>query len=75
MVQFVYKALTPTGEQLEGQMEAASKAEVVGKIQSAGNIPISAKEIGTGFSLENLLASRKNISQKQMQKILCYNKH
>lgn len=65
-MQFVYKALTPSGEQLEGQMEATSKAEVISKIQSAGNIPLSAKELGSGFSIENLLASRRKVSQKQI---------
>ena len=66
MTQFIYKALTPAGEQLEGQMDATSKAEVIGKIQAAGNIPLLAKELSSGFSLENLLASRKNVSQKQI---------
>lgn len=66
MAQFVYKALTPAGEQLEGQMAAASRQEVINKIQAAGNIPVVAKELGTGFSLENLLASRNKISQKQI---------
>ncbi len=66
MAQFIYKALTPAGEQLEGQMEAATRAEVVGKIQAAGNIPLTAKELGTGFSFENLLASRKKVTQKQI---------
>ena len=66
MAQFVYKALTPAGEQLDGQMDATSRAEVIGKIQAAGNIPLTAKEIGTGFSFENLLASRKSITQKQV---------
>ena len=66
MTLFVYKALTPSGEQLEGQIEAASKAEVISKIQSAGNIPVFAKELGKGFSIENLLASRKNVNQKQI---------
>jgi len=66
MAQYIYKALTPAGEQLEGQMDAASRAEVISKIQAAGNIPVTAKELGTGFSLENLLASRKTISQKQV---------
>lgn len=59
MAQFVYKAITPTGEQLEGQLEAGSEAEVIAKIQEAGNIPVQARELKTGFSLENLLASRK----------------
>ena len=66
MAQFVYKALTPAGEQLEGQMAAATRAEVISKIQAAGNIPVTAKELGTGFSLENLLASRNKVSQKQI---------
>lgn len=66
MAQFVYKALTPAGEQLEGQMDAVSHAEVISKIQAAGNIPLTAKELGTGFSLESLLSSRKNITQKQV---------
>ncbi len=66
MAQFIYKALTPAGEQLEGQMDAASQAEVIGKIQAAGNIPLTAKEMGAGFSLENLLSSRKVINQKQI---------
>ena len=66
MAQFVYKALTPAGEQLEGQMAAASRAEVISKIQAAGNIPVTAKELGTGFSLESLLASRNKVSQKQI---------
>lgn len=66
MAQFIYKALTPAGEQLEGQMDAISRAEVIGKIQAAGNIPVTAKELSTGFSLENLFSTRKVISQKQV---------
>jgi general secretion pathway protein F len=66
MAQFSYKALTPAGEQLDGQMDAISHAEVIGKIQAAGNIPLTAKEIGTGFSFENLLSSRKTVTQKQV---------
>lgn len=66
MAQFIYKAITPTGEQLEGHMEAASQAEVILKIQEAGNMPVSAKELKPGFSLENLLAKRSKVSQKQV---------
>jgi general secretion pathway protein F len=66
MTQFTYKALTPAGEQLEGQMDAASRDEVIKKIQAAGNIPVTAKELSSGFSLENLLASRNTVSQKQI---------
>jgi len=66
MTIFVYKALTPAGEQLEGQMDATTRAEVISKIQAAGNIPITAKEISTGFSLENLFSARKTVTQKQV---------
>src|SRR5690554_4448400 len=66
MAQFIYKAITPAGEQLEGQIEALSKAEVIIKIQEAGNMPISAKELKPGFSLENLLARRSKVSSKQV---------
>ncbi|WP_154222404.1 type II secretion system F family protein [Marinicella rhabdoformis] len=66
MAQFIYKAITPTGEQLEGQMEAFSEAEVIVKIQEAGNIPVLAKEMKAGFSFENLMANRKKVSQKQV---------
>ncbi len=66
MAQFVYKALTPAGEQLEGQMDAGNRAEVISKIQAAGNIPVTAKELNTGFSLENMFSSRKVVSQKQV---------
>jgi general secretion pathway protein F len=40
---FRYKALSPVGEALEGQMEAASAAEVIAKLQDAGNIPVDAR--------------------------------
>ncbi len=66
MAQFIYKAITPTGEQLEGQLEAGSQAEVIAKIQEAGNMPVSARELKPGFSLENLLARRSKITQKQV---------
>jgi general secretion pathway protein F len=66
MAQFIYKAITPTGEQLEGQLEAASQAEVIAKIQEAGNMPVSAKELKPGFSVENLLARRSKVTQKQV---------
>jgi general secretion pathway protein F len=51
---FRYKALSPAGESLDGQMEAASAAEVISKLQDAGNIPVEAKPAdeagGGGFA-------------------------
>ena len=40
---FRYKALSAAGESLDGQMEAGSAAEVISKLQDAGNIPLEAK--------------------------------
>lgn len=66
MAKYIYKAITPTGEQLEGQLDAKSQAEVIRKIQDAGNMPVSAKELKPGFSLENLMARRSKITPKQV---------
>ncbi|HEY5850021.1 MAG TPA: type II secretion system F family protein [Lysobacter sp.] len=38
-----YKALNPRGELLDGQMEAASNAEVVSRLQEQGHLPVEAK--------------------------------
>ncbi len=38
-----YKALNPRGELLDGQMEAASNAEVVARLQEQGHMPVEAK--------------------------------
>ena len=52
---FEYKAVAPNGETVQGTMEAASVDMVVLKLQEAGNIPLHAKESGTGgFSLSAL---------------------
>ncbi len=51
MALFQYKAVSPSGETLRGEMEAASSAEVIAKLQEAGNLPISAEESGGGLGL------------------------
>ena len=43
MSQFRYKALSASGEPVDGVMDAASAEEVVARLQDAGNIPIEAK--------------------------------
>jgi len=45
---FEYKAVAPSGETVQGTMEAASMELVILKLQEAGNIPLHAKESGTG---------------------------
>ena len=44
MALYRYKAVATTGETIEGEMEAASREEVIGKLQDAGNIPLDARE-------------------------------
>ena len=46
MALFRYKAVSATGETIEGQMEAGSREEVIGRLQDGGNIPLDAREAG-----------------------------
>ncbi|MEM1080510.1 MAG: type II secretion system F family protein [Pseudomonadota bacterium] len=66
MALFEYKAVTPTGETLTGEMEAPSADLVIAHIQETGNIPVQAKEVGSGFRLEALLRGRQGLSQREI---------
>lgn len=64
---FEYKAVAPSGETVQGKMEAASVDMVVLKLQEAGNIPLQAKEAGTGgFNLGALRMSRRGMSSREV---------
>jgi len=43
MTLFRYKALSSDGELLDGQMEAASEADVVARLQEQGHLPVEAR--------------------------------
>jgi general secretion pathway protein F len=45
---FRYRAVTATGESIEGEMEAASRDEVINKLQEGGNLPLDARESKAG---------------------------
>ncbi|MEM9301829.1 MAG: type II secretion system F family protein [Pseudomonadota bacterium] len=62
MAAFRYKAVAPTGEMLQGEMEAGSAGEVIAKLQEAGNMPISADPAAGG--LEALLGSMTSIGKR-----------
>jgi general secretion pathway protein F len=47
---FRYKAVSATGETLEGEMEAADQTTVVRRLQTAGHLPISAEAISAARS-------------------------
>ena len=68
MALFRYKAVTPAGETLEGQMEAASTEEVIAKLQDAGNIPLDARaaDVGESGSLLAALTRRSAFSAAQV---------
>ena len=45
MTRFRYRAVTAAGDVLEGEMEAASQALVIRRLQSQGHFPIRAEEV------------------------------
>jgi general secretion pathway protein F len=68
MTLYRYKAVTPGGETLDGQMDAASADEVIIKVQEAGNIPLSAIEADAagGAGLFSGLFSKPDMNPKQV---------
>ncbi len=68
MPTFRYKAVSPSGETLAGQMEAGSSGEVIAKLQEAGNVPISAQEAGQGlgFVLGDLMGGGSRANSREI---------
>lgn len=65
---FRYKALSPAGDTLEGQMDAVSAEEVISRLQDGGHIPVEARradEADAGGGLAALLR-RKELSGDQV---------
>jgi len=53
---FEYKAVSPTGETVQGTMEASTLDLVIARLQEGGNIPLQARESGAAlFGLGGLL--------------------
>jgi general secretion pathway protein F len=64
---FHYKAVSPSGETVQGEMEAISVDMVVLKLQEAGNIPLQAKEATNGgFSLNALRMGRRGMNSREV---------
>jgi len=51
MASFHYKAVTPSGETVQGRMDAASVEDVIQRLQEQGNVPLEAGDAGGGGSL------------------------
>jgi general secretion pathway protein F len=64
---FEYKAVAPSGETVQGTMEAASLELLISKLQEAGNIPLQARESGHGgFSLGGLTLGRRGMNAREV---------
>ncbi|MDH3788312.1 MAG: type II secretion system F family protein [Xanthomonadales bacterium] len=64
---FEYKAVAPSGETVQGTMEAASLDMVILKLQEAGNVPLHAKESGAGvFGLSALRMGRRGMNSREV---------
>lgn len=64
---FEYKAVSPSGETVQGTMEAGSLDRVIARLQEAGNIPLQAREAGSGgLSLEILRRRKRGMSQREI---------
>jgi general secretion pathway protein F len=67
MTLYRYKAVTASGEVLEGQLEVASNDEAVARIQDAGNIPLEIRSAeGDGAGLMGRLSKRQGMNQAQV---------
>ena len=69
MALFRYKALSATGETLDGQMEAASADEVIVRLQDQGHLPVEARraDAGGGEGLGSLFKRREFDDEQTLQ--------
>ena len=64
---FEYKAVAPSGETVQGTMDAPSLELVVLKLQEAGNIPLQAREAGAGgFGLGRFGLGARGIRSREV---------
>jgi general secretion pathway protein F len=67
MTLFYYKAVTPSGETLEGQFDVTNRDDVIGKLQDAGNIPLEVREADSGDSVSLFAALFKRATLREAQ--------
>lgn len=68
MAIFEYKAVSPTGETVQGTMEAVSMETVISRLQEGGNIPLHAREAGKGglLRLDLFRARRRGMNSREI---------
>lgn len=67
MALYRYKAVSPSGETLQGEMEAGNSDEVIERLQNQGNVPIQAREADAGgLPLTRLMSFRRGVSQRDL---------
>jgi general secretion pathway protein F len=67
MTLYYYKAVTPAGETLDGQMDVGTHDEVIGKLQDAGNIPLEVRVADSGDSAGLFAALFKRATLREAQ--------
>ncbi len=67
MTLFYYRAVTPAGETLEGQMDVGTHDEAIGKLQDAGNIPLEVREADGGDTRGLIAALFKRATLREAQ--------
>lgn len=67
MTLYYYKAVTPSGETLEGQLDVGTHEEAIGKLQDAGNIPLEVREADGGDSASLFASLFKRATLREAQ--------
>lgn len=64
---YEYKAVSPTGETVQGTMEAHSLDLVISKLQESGNIPLKASEAGKNrFGLNQFKLGKRGMNSRDV---------
>lgn len=64
---YEYKAVSPTGETVQGTMEAHSLDLVISKLQESGNIPLKASEAGKSrFGLNQFRFGKRGMNSRDV---------
>lgn len=63
---YFYKAVSSSGESLEGEMEAASQSVAIENLQNSGHLPISAEEVSSSIKASRVSFKLPTWSKQQI---------